>query len=145
MKMKKIVAIITIISMVLSMHVVNYADPSEEFHEGLLPGEVDPNAPTGPEVVEYYTYKEEKAHTPGSLLGDVDLNTVDRETLIINDGMDTGEYKFIGAKTILKEKEIPKKRVNINEEEIKTEINKRNKEKKDKVLNYVYYEGAITH
>ena len=78
MKMKKIVAIITIISMVLSMHVVNYADPSEEFHEGLLPGEVDPNAPTGPEVVEYYTYKEEKAHTPGSLLGDVDLNTVGR-------------------------------------------------------------------
>ena len=63
-------------------------------------------------------------------------NYADRETLIINDGMDTGEYKFIGAKTILKEKEIPKKRVNINEEEIKTEINKRNKEKKDKVLNY---------
>ena len=64
-------------------------------------------------------------------------NYVDRETLIINDGMDTGEYKFIGAKTVLIEKEVPNdRRINISEEEIRAEINKRNKEKKEKVISY---------
>lgn len=78
MKMKKIVAIILIISMVFSAHMLSLAEPTEDFHTGLLPGEEDPNIGSGPEVAEYYTYKEEKVYAPGSLLGDVDLNTIGR-------------------------------------------------------------------
>ena len=76
MKFKKIVAIITMISMIFSIFTVSFADPTDDFHTGLLPGEKDPNAPTGPEVEEYMVYKEEKNYAPGSLIGDVDLNTV---------------------------------------------------------------------
>ena len=95
MKIKRIIAVITMLSLVFSMHIVNFADPTEEFHVGLLPGEVDPNAPTGPEVVEYYTYKEEKKLSPGSLLGDVDLNTVGRG--LFYDGTDFYFYIDTGV------------------------------------------------
>lgn len=78
MNVKKIVAIIIVVSMLFSIFSINYADPTTDFHEGLLPGETDPNAPKGPEVEEYWVYKEEKVYEPGSLVGDVDLNTIGR-------------------------------------------------------------------
>ena len=61
-------------------------------------------------------------------------NYLDRETLVINDGMDTGEYKFIGAKTHLKEGN-PQfgKKYNLNEEDIIQEINRRTKAGKENV------------
>lgn len=75
MKSKRLIAVIMIVVMMLNTLSVVFADPTSDFHTGLLPGEKDPNAPTGPEVEEYYVY-DEKKYTPGSLLGDVDLNTV---------------------------------------------------------------------
>ena len=64
-------------------------------------------------------------------------NYVDRETLVINDGMDTGEYKFIGAKTLLKEGHTQfGKKVNLNEEDVIQEINRRAKPKKEKKVSY---------
>lgn len=52
-------------------------------------------------------------------------------------GIDTGEYKFNGAKIVLKEKEIPVEKIEIKEEEINKEIiNRRNKIKKDPKLKY---------
>ena len=64
-------------------------------------------------------------------------NYLDRETLVINDGMDTGEYKFIGAKTHLKEGN-PQfgKKYNLNEEDIIQEINRRTKAGKEKKVSY---------
>ena len=59
----------------------------------------------------------------------------DRPTLVINDGMKTGEYKFIGAKTILKEATFPRKAI-INEGEIMQEIYRRNKARKEKKVTY---------
>jgi hypothetical protein len=61
---------------------------------------------------------------------------LNKETIVINDGMDTGEYKFIGAKTVLKEIEAPIGGVNLTEEEILTELNRRHKEQKEKKITY---------
>ena len=64
-------------------------------------------------------------------------NYVDRETLVINDGMDTGEYKFIGVKTVLKEGHTQfGRKSNLNEEDIIQEINRRAKKGKEKKVNY---------
>ena len=58
-----------------------------------------------------------------------------KEIVFINDGMDTGEYKFIGEKTLLKES-YPNKKGIINQEEIMKEITRRNKVKKQKKVTY---------
>ena len=64
-------------------------------------------------------------------------NYMNKETIFINDGMETGEYKFIGAKTLIKETEAPNNgKYNINEEEIIQEINRRNKANKEKKVTY---------
>ena len=55
-------------------------------------------------------------------------NYEDKETLVMNSGMDTGEYNFIGSKTILKEKdEQDYGKFYKNEKEIIKELNRRNK------------------
>ena len=55
-------------------------------------------------------------------------NYEDKEALIMNSGMDTGEYKFIGSKTVLKENdEQDYGKFYKNEKEIIKEINRRNK------------------
>jgi len=58
--------------------------------------------------------------------------------MIIGDGMETGEYKFIGEKTLIKENIIPNEQVMITQEEIISELNKRKnkKKKKEKKLTY---------
>ena len=58
-------------------------------------------------------------------------NYLDKNTVIINEGMDTGEYKFIGSKIIIKEGS-PVEGIGIDEEEIINEIRRRNKESKEK-------------
>ena len=65
--------------------------------------------------------------------GYIDIPRIDyniygtRQTIQLNDGMDTGEYKFVGEKTIYKEVEEPIIRnMNVNKELIKKEIRKRN-------------------
>ena len=41
--------------------------------------------------------------------------------------MDTGEYKFVGLKSLIKENEIPKiNKASLNQEEISKEISSRN-------------------
>ena len=63
----------------------------------------------------------------------------DRDTLVLNDGMDTGEYKFIGEKTILKDKEPEKpfnKNININKNSILQEINRRKKTRNEKKITF---------
>ena len=59
-------------------------------------------------------------------------------TMVIGDGMETGEYKFIGEKTLIKENIIPNEQVMITQEEIISELNKRKnkKKKKEKKLTY---------
>lgn len=62
-----------------------------------------------------------------------------KEAVYMTGGIDTGEYKFNGAKIVLKEKEVPVEKVEISmkEEEINKEIiNRRNKAKKDPKLKY---------
>ena len=60
-----------------------------------------------------------------------------KELIYMLGGMDTGEYKFNGAKIVLKEKDIPQKKILIKEEEINKEIIKRkNKIKKSPKLKY---------
>ena len=78
MKLKKSVAIVLIFSMLIGVCGVGFADPTEDFHTGPLPGQKEEGGATGPEVVEYYEYKEDKVYAPGSLVGDVDLSTVGR-------------------------------------------------------------------
>ena len=59
-----------------------------------------------------------------------------RDTITVGYGMDTGEYKFVGAKTLIKEKALPKgNKSAFSEEEILKEISRRNvkKEKKKRV------------
>ena len=58
--------------------------------------------------------------------------------MVIGDGMETGEYKFIGEKTLIKENIIPNEQVMITQEEIISELNKRKnkKKKKEKKLTY---------
>ena len=60
-----------------------------------------------------------------------------KKAVYMTGGIDTGEYKFNGAKIVLKEKEIPVEKIEIKEEEINKEIiNRRNKIKKDPKLKY---------
>ena len=59
-----------------------------------------------------------------------------RDTITVGYGMDTGEYKFVGAKTLIKENTLQKGNKSVlSEEEVLKEINRRNvkKEKKKKV------------
>ena len=58
-----------------------------------------------------------------------------KEIIIINDGMDTGEYKFIGEQTTLQEK-YPKEKGKITQEEINQEIGRRKKIRKQKKVTY---------
>jgi hypothetical protein len=59
------------------------------------------------------------------------------EPIYMSGGIDTGEYKFNGAKIVLKEKEIPVQKISIKEEEINKEIiNRKNKVKKDPKIKY---------
>ena len=62
---------------------------------------------------------------------------IGKDIVFVGDGMQTGEYKFTGAKIIIKAKENQKQKIKINEEEINNEINKRiNKQKKVKIPKY---------
>ena len=64
-------------------------------------------------------------------------NYLNKETIVLNNGMNTGEYKFIGEKTVIKEANAPiLGKLNINEEEIIQEINRRNKATKEKKVSY---------
>ena len=78
MNFKKSIAILSIFAMLISMISVSFADPTTDFHTGPLPGETEEGAATGPEVAEYMVYKDDRVYAPGSLTGDVDLNTVGR-------------------------------------------------------------------
>lgn len=75
--LKKMLAIFTIFAMLISTVSVSFAEPTQDFHTGPLPGEEEEDA-SGPEVVEYMVYKDDRVVAPGSLTGDVDLNTVGR-------------------------------------------------------------------
>jgi len=75
--------------------------------------------------------------------GYIDIPRIDyniygtRQTIQLNDGMDTGEYKFVGEKTIYKEVEEPIIRnMNVNKELLKKEIRKRNNTTNDKKLSF---------
>ncbi len=61
-----------------------------------------------------------------------------RNTITVGDGMDTGEYKFVGLKSLIKEKEIPElNKALLNKEEISKEIISRNdKSSKRKKISY---------
>ena len=78
MKLKRTIALITLFTMLVGTISVCFADPTTDFHVGLLPGETEEGAPTGPVVEEYMVYKDDRNIAPGSLVGDVDLNTVGR-------------------------------------------------------------------
>ena len=45
-------------------------------------------------------------------------------TMVLGNGMDTGEYKFIGQKTLVKENIVPNGNLVVNQEEISEELNK---------------------
>ncbi len=91
MKLKRIVAIISVMSLLIGVCSMSFADPTTDFHTGALPGETVEGQHIGPEVVEYFEYKDEKTYTPGSLTGDVDLSLVGRG--LFYDGTDF--YFFI--------------------------------------------------
>ena len=57
-------------------------------------------------------------------------------TMVIGNGMDTGEYKFIGEKTLIKENISSNENFQINQEEIMEELNKRKNKKVEKKLKY---------
>ena len=57
-------------------------------------------------------------------------------TIVLGNGMDTGEYKFIGQKTLIKENIVPNGNLMINQEEISEELNKRKNKKKEKKIKY---------
>ena len=64
-------------------------------------------------------------------------NYLNKEIIVLNNGMNTGEYKFIGEKTVIKEADATGiGKLNINEEEVIQEINRRNKAKKEKKVSY---------
>ena len=90
MKLKKGIVVLTIFAMLISMISISFADPTTDFHTGPLPGETEEGA-NGPEVVEYMVYKDDRNIAPGSLSGDVDLNTVGKGLFF--DGTDF--YLFI--------------------------------------------------
>ena len=66
--------------------------------------------------------------------GDYD-NYENKEIMYINEGMETGEYKFIGERSKIKEN-FPGEKEKINKNDIIIEIAKRNKEKKQKNVSY---------
>ena len=51
-------------------------------------------------------------------------------------GMGSGEYKFIGEKILIKENISPNQKIEINQEEIMEELNKRKNKKKKKKITY---------
>ena len=59
-------------------------------------------------------------------------NIDNNQTIILGKGMDTGEYKFLGEKAIIKENLIPSGKITITQEEILEELNRRKKKKKSK-------------
>ena len=69
---------------------------------------------------------------------------MERETIYVSGGMETGEYKFTGQGILITQAEIPQKII-ISEEEILKEINRRKnkpkkrKEKKYEILDKFYY------
>ena len=73
-----------------------------------------------------------------SELIDISKNEInDKEiTMVLGNGMETGEYKFIGEETVIKENIEPNENIVITQEEITSEINKRKTKKKEKKLKY---------
>ena len=64
-------------------------------------------------------------------------NYLNKEIFVLNNGMNTGEYKFIGEKIVIKEADSPDLgKLNFNEEEVTQEINRRNKATKEKKVSY---------
>ena len=59
-----------------------------------------------------------------------------KEVIIVGDGMDTGEYKFIGDKTYVRESQNKVGTIPLTEEEIQKEINMRYTKAKEKKLKY---------
>ena len=88
MKFKKIVAIVSMLAMLLCMFNMSFADPTEDLYVGPNLFETTQGA-TGPEVEEYYVYKEDRNISPGSLGTDVDLNTVGKGLFF-----DNGDFYF---------------------------------------------------
>ena len=69
---------------------------------------------------------------------DIPLNEIKEKDIIMiyGNGIETGEYKFIGEKKIIKEDIIPNKNMIINQEEINEELIKRKNKKKEKKISY---------
>ena len=69
---------------------------------------------------------------------DIPLNEIKEKDIIMiyGNGIDTGEYKFIGEKKIIKEDIVPNKNMIINQEEINEELIKRKNKKKEKKISY---------
>ena len=75
MKLKRILALVTTIIMIMGLSVICFAEPTEDFH---VVEETETMA-SGPKVEEYMVYvDDDKQIEPGSLSGDVNLNTVGR-------------------------------------------------------------------
>lgn len=53
-------------------------------------------------------------------------------TMVLGQGMDTGEYKFLGGKSVIKENILPVGKITVTQEEIIEELNNRKKKKKNK-------------
>ena len=79
----------------------------------------------------------EKAKINGELI-DLPRNEIGNKeySMVIGDGMETGEYKFIGEKTLIKENIVPNENVMIIQEEIAAELSKRKNKKKGKKIKY---------
>ena len=69
---------------------------------------------------------------------DIPLNEIKEKDIIMiyGNGIETGEYKFIGEKKIIKEDIVPNKNMIINQEEINEELIKRKNKKKEKKISY---------
>jgi hypothetical protein len=78
-----------------------------------------------------------KTKLSGELI-DLPRNEIGKKeyTMVIGDGMETGEYKFIGEKTLIKENIVPNENVMITQEEITAELSKRKNKKKEKKIKY---------
>lgn len=73
-----------------------------------------------------------------SELTDASKNEINEKeiTMVLGNGMETGEYKFFGEKTVIKENIQPNEKIIITKEEITNEINKRKNKKKEKKIKY---------
>ena len=69
---------------------------------------------------------------------DIPLNEIKEKDIIMiyGNGIETGEYKFIGEKKIIKEDIVPNENMIINQEEINEELIKRKNKKKGKKISY---------